>query len=71
MILKNAQPRLNEAFDKANETKESQEVTFIYNEMLTHDTIFSVFEWLFRQGIDFTTRHDEYRFVLIIQPKKD
>jgi hypothetical protein len=69
MILNNAKPRLNEAIENANKTKQPQEVTFIYNELLTYDTITLVFEWLFKQSIDFMTRHDEYRFVLIIQPK--
>lgn len=71
MILENAKPRLNEAIEKANSTKEKQEVTFIYNELLTSDTIISVFEWLFREGVDFGTRHDEYRFVMIIYPKNN
>jgi hypothetical protein len=69
MILENAKPRLNEAIDKANSTKEIQEVTFIYNELLTYDTITSVFDWIFRQNVDFGTRHDEYRFVILIHPK--
>lgn len=70
MILENAKPRLDEAIEKANLTKENQEVTFIYNELLTHDTITAVFDWLFRKGIDFGTRHDEYRFIIIIFTKK-
>ncbi len=69
MILENAKPRLLEAIEKANSTKEKHEVTFIYNELLSYDTIFSVFEWIFRQSIDFETRRDEYRFVIIIHPK--
>lgn len=70
MILDNAKPRLKEAIEKANSSKENQEVLFIYNELLSYDTIMSVFEWLFRDGVDFGTRHDEYRFVIIINPKK-
>ncbi len=69
MILKNAKPRLNEAIEKVISTKEKQEVTFIYNELLSHDTISSVFDWLFRENVDFQTRHDEYRFVIIVHPK--
>ncbi len=69
MILDNAKPRLVEAIEKAKATKEEQEVTFIYNELLNYDTISSVFDWVFRQGVDFETRHDEYRFVVIIKPE--
>lgn len=69
MILENTKPRLREVIEEANLTGEKQEVTFIYNELLTHDTIISVFEWLFRESIDFGTRNEEYRFVLIINPK--
>ena len=69
MILDNAIPRLQEAIDLANSSKEKQEVSFIYNEMLTHDTISTVFMWLFRCSTDFETRHDEFRFVVIIHPK--
>jgi len=42
---------------------------FIYNELLTHDTINSVFAWLFKEGVDFGTKREEYRFVIIIYPK--
>lgn len=66
MILANAIPKLEEAISKA--VTEPQEVPFIYNELLTLDTIILVFEWLFRKGIDFKTRHDEFRFVIEIQP---
>ena len=71
MILENAKPRLNEAIEKANSTKQEQETTFIYNEMLTNDTVMSVFEWLFRSSVDFRTRHDEYRFVIIVYPQNN
>lgn len=70
MILRNATPRLMEAFNKATETKESQEVKFIYNELNNYDTIVAVFEWLYKQSIEFTTKYEEYRFVLIIHPKR-
>lgn len=70
MILENATPRLIEAIEKANTSGESQEVKFIYQELLNYDKIYSVFEWIFKQSVDFTTRHDEYRFVIIIHPKK-
>jgi hypothetical protein len=69
MILENAKPRLSEAIEKANSTKEKQEATFIYNELLTHDTITAVFDWLFRSSVEFGTRYDEYRFVVIVFPK--
>ena len=69
MILENAKPRLNDAIELANQSKKEQEVTFIYNELLTHDTVTAVFDWLFRQSVDFKTRHDEYRFVIIVYPK--
>lgn len=70
MILENATPRISDAMQLANSTKENQEVKFIYNELGNYDTIGAVFMWIFRQGHDFTTRHDEYRFVVIIHPKK-
>jgi len=70
MILENAKPRLNEAIDKANSEKEKQEVTFLYAELLTNDTITSVFDWLFRESVDFKTRHDEARFVIVVYPYK-
>lgn len=71
MILDNAIPRLKEAIEKANKENENQEVKFIYNELHTYDTITAVFEWVFKQGVDFSTRHDEYRFVIIIHPKNN
>jgi hypothetical protein len=71
MILENAKPRLNEAIEKANSTNQKQEVTYTYSELLTHDTISAVFDWLFREHVDFETRHDEYRFVVIICPKSN
>lgn len=43
MILQNAIQRLVEIIQTSNKTKEKQEVTFIYNELLTNDTIVSVF----------------------------
>jgi len=70
MILENAKPRLLEAMALANCTQTNQEVTFIYNELHTHDTIGAVFMWIVEHFHDFTTRHDEYRFVVIIHPKK-
>ena len=69
MILQNATPRLQNAFEKANATKEPQEVAFIYNELRTNDTIVAVFVWLFNECITFAVRYDEYRFIIIIQPK--
>jgi hypothetical protein len=69
MILENAKPRILEAMELANCTQEKQEVKFIYNELKTHDTIGAVFMWILQQFHDFTTRHDEYQFVVIIHPK--
>ena len=68
MILKNAKPRLKEAIEKANNTKEKQPVDFIYNELFTHDGIWSVFKWLFEQNVDFETKHSINRFNIIIAP---
>jgi len=70
MILNNAIPRLSEAMRLTEESKQDQEVPFIYNELLTYDTIGAVCLWIIRQGYEFTTRQDEYRFVIIIHPKK-
>ena len=70
MILSNAKVRLNDAIEKANSTNEEQSVSFLYNELLTYDTITSVFDWLFREAVDFETRRCEYRFLIIIKPKK-
>jgi hypothetical protein len=70
MILDNAKPRLLDAMQLANYTKENQEVRFIYNELGTHDTVGAVFMWILQQGHDFSTRSDEWRFVIIIHPKK-
>ena len=69
MILENAKPKLDEAIEKANLLKESQEIKFIYNELLTGDTIHSVFDYLFRNSINFATRNEEYRFVIIVTPQ--
>lgn len=69
MIFENAKPRMERVIEKANNTKENQEVTFIYNELMTKDSANPIFEFLFSQGIDFATRHGEYRFVVIIFPK--
>jgi len=70
MILNNAIPRLTEAINKTILTSRKQKVKFIYNELLTGDTINSVFNWIFRKGYDFTTNHDEYRFEITILPKQ-
>ena len=69
MILKNAQPRLIEAMKLANQKNEKQTVTFLYNELLTSDTISSVFDWIFKRGYDFTTNRAEYRYEITIHPK--
>lgn len=69
MIIDNTIPRLQEDINLTNSTKEKQPVSFIYNEMLTHDTISAVFMWLFKCSTDFETKHDESKFVVIIHPK--
>lgn len=71
MILKNVQPRIELAMKKADESKEKVEIPLMYQELLTYDTIISVFEFIFKQSYDFTTRHDEFRFVIIIHPKNN
>jgi len=71
MILENAKPKLDEAIEKANLLKENQEVKFIYNELLTGDTIHSVFDYLFRKSINFATKNEEYRFVIVIAPQSN
>lgn len=71
MILNNAIPRLKEKIEEATKSDTTQDVSFIYNETLTSDTIGSVFYWLFQQGIEFKTRYDEYRFVIVIYPKQE
>ncbi len=71
MIIENAKHRINEAFGKADLSNTEQELIYIYNELLNYDTITSVFDYIFRKGYDFKTRHDEYRFVVIVYPKKN
>lgn len=71
MIFENAKPRLDDAIKLANSSKESQEVKFIYNELCDKEAMGPAFNYLFWEGVDYTTRHDEYRFVLIIHPKHD
>ncbi len=66
MILENAKPRLLEAINDCKKTNTPKEVKFIYNELLTYDKIYSVFEYLFSLNIDFSTRNEEYRYVIII-----
>lgn len=69
MILKNALPRIEEAIEKANTTKVEQEVTFMYHELMTYDTVISLFEWLFRKSIPFKSSYNEHRYVITILPK--
>lgn len=68
MILINAIPRLEEAIKNSNSSDIPTGVSFLYNELLTHDTISSVFDWLFRKNVDFSTKHEEFRFIIIIHP---
>ena len=69
MIFENAKPRLDEAIEKANSTKESQEVRFIYNELSDSESMSPVFNYFFKNSVEFSTRYDEFRFVVIIHPK--
>ena len=71
MVLENAKPSLKVAITNANTINIEQEVKFIYNELLTLDTISSVFDWLFREKVEFRTRYDEMRFVIVIYAKRD
>lgn len=68
MILENLKPRLLETLIKATETNTPVEMPLIYNELLTHDKIYSVFEFMFNVGMDFETRKDEFRYVIIVKP---
>jgi len=69
MIFNNLKPRLDEAMKAAKVTGEGKEVKLIYNEIDYPSAMNEAFEYLFTHGQDFETRHDEYRFVLIIKPK--
>lgn len=70
IYLENAQPRITEAIENAEKKKEIQEVKFIYNELNHCSSFNSVFEYLLKENVNFGIRHDEYRFVLLIFPKK-
>jgi len=69
MIFENLKPRLNEAILEADKTQEECEVKLIYNELFSKDSLNPAFEYLFGLTRDFRTRHDEYRFILVIYPK--
>lgn len=69
MIFENLQPRIDEAIEIADKTKEPQEVKLIYNEISYRGAMNPAFEYLFTNSRPFTTRYDEFRFVLIIHPK--
>ena len=71
MILENSLPRIKDYIELANHKDEPQDVTFVYQEMNTHDTIHSVFKWLFNNNIEFSTRYDQMRFVVVVHPKRD
>jgi len=66
VYLDNCKSRIDEAIELSKTTKENQEVKFIYNEMCSRYDFNEVFEYLIQNGINFSIRHDEYRFVLII-----
>lgn len=70
MIFENLKPRLDEAMAEADTVKKPQEVKLIYNELIGKDCMNPAFEYLFGNSRDFETRRDEYRFVLVILPKK-
>ena len=70
MIFENLQPRIDDAIKEADLTKEPKEVKLIYNEIGYDWAMNPAFEYLFSKSIEFATRYDETRFVLIILPKK-
>jgi len=70
MIFKNLQPRLDEAILEADKTQEECEIKLIYNELYDVTSLNPAYEYLFRNVRDFKIRHDEYRFVIVIYPKK-
>ena len=64
-------PRLEALITKANETKEPQEERFLNQELKSYDKIYSVFNWLFDNGVDFETKRTKDRFIVIIKPKTE
>ena len=68
MILENAIPRLEKAIELSISEKQPKEVAFLYHELRTIDTISSVFNWIYEKGVDFQTRRDDSRFVIIVNP---
>jgi hypothetical protein len=70
MIWNNLKPRIEEAIVLADKDKVAQEVRLIYNELSSKNSMNECFEWLFSIGRSFATRFDEFRFVVIINPKK-
>ena len=69
MILKNALPRIEEAIEEVNKTGVEKDVTFMYHELMTYDTVISLFEWLFKKSIPFKSSYTEHRYVITILPK--
>lgn len=70
MIVENAISRLKEAIEESDKQKSLIEVKFIYNELNDSSRMGEVFEWLFKNSRPFSTRYDEYRFVIVINPNQ-
>jgi len=70
MIFENLKPRLDEAILEADKTQEKCEVKLIYNELNGKSCMNPAFGYLYSKSRDFRIRHDEYRFVIVIYPKK-
>lgn len=70
MVFSNLKHLLEEAQTKANETNQPQEVKLIYNEITYWgEDMIELFKWLFINGVQYGIRYDEYRYVIIINPK--
>lgn len=68
MILEYTIPKLEAKIKLANETNECQEERFLINELVTYDKIYSAFNWLFDNNVDFETKRTKDRFIIIIKP---
>ena len=71
MQMQHAIPKLEALIVKANETQEPQEERFLNQELKSYDKIYSVFNWLFDNGVDFETKRTKDRFIVIIKPKAE
>ena len=69
MQMQHAIPKLEALIVKANETQEPQEERFLNQELKSYDKIYSVFNWLFDNGVDFETKRTKDRFIVLIKPK--